>query len=173
MHTVLWQWTREQINDLVTDLWIPESSSESLGSSIPLISRCQWNNHKNKSLISDSFSFTYFCTMVSESNCELHQYLVHQSAVITITLVLMKFSSSRKLERHTVELIKSNNFSRVVSTLTHSDATMEVWNVLIMTNTTERRKRESEVERYVRSRITGNREGTRSPDRLKVLWPCW
>lgn len=108
--------------------------------------------------------------MVSESNCELDHYLVHQSAVITITLVLMKFSSSRKLERHTVELIKSNAFSRVVSTLKHSDATMEVWNVLIITNTTEGRERESEVERYVRSRITGKREGTRSPDRrLKVL----
>ena len=108
--------------------------------------------------------------MVSECNCEMDHYLVHQSAVITITLVLMKFSSSKKLERHTVELIKSNAFSRVVSTLKHSDATMEVWNVLIMTNTTEGRERESEVERYVRSRTTGKREGTRSPDRrLKVL----
>lgn len=107
--------------------------------------------------------------MVSESNCELDHYLVHQGAVITITLVLMEFSSSRKLERQTVELIKSNAFSRVVSTLKHSDATMEVWNVLIMTNTMERRERESEVERYIRCRITGKREGTRSPDRrLKV-----
>ena len=108
--------------------------------------------------------------MASESNCELDHYLVHQSAVITITLVLMEFSSSRKLERHTVELIKSNAFSRVVSTLKHSDSTMEVWIVLIMTNTMEERERGSEIERYVRSKKTGKREGTRSPDRrLKVL----
>ena len=87
-----------------------------------------------------------------------------------MTITLMECSSSRKLERHTVELIKSNAFSRVVSTLKHSAATMEVWNVLIMTNTMVRRKRESEVGRYVRSRLTGKREGTRSPDRKhKVL----
>lgn len=109
--------------------------------------------------------------MVSEINREWDHYLVHQNAVMTITLVFMECSSSRKLERHTVELIKSNAFSRVVSTLIkHSAATMEVWNVLIMTNTMERRERESEVERYVRSRITGKRKGTRSPVRkLKVL----
>lgn len=74
-----------------------------------------------------------------------------------MTITLKDCSSLRKLERHTVKLIKSNAFSRVVSTLKHSAATMEVWNVLIMTNTMERRETESEVERYVRSRITRKR----------------
>lgn len=39
-----------------------------------------------------------------------------------------------------------------------------------MNNIMEGRGRESEVEKCVRSRITGKREGTRSPDRrLKVV----
>lgn len=112
---------KEQINDLVSGLCTSESSPESLGTASHLISG--YYLLYDKPLISDSFFLTYFWTLVSESKCELDHYVVRWSVVITINIDGV--SSTRKLERHTVDLVKSNVFSRVVSTLKYSNATME------------------------------------------------